>query len=109
MKRWNVISGVTSTLFVALILTFGISTSIPSAAEAAPPDCKGPNKGGPNCPAGDDGGGTLRVKVTFDDDDADRLQSDCMSGNCPYVDKKQKVTTGIGQTGNLFIKFTRGG
>ena len=52
MKIWNVISGVASSLFVASILTFGVSTGIPSAAEAAAPACKGPNKNDPGCPGG---------------------------------------------------------
>ena len=56
MKRWNVISGVASTLFVASILTFGVSTGIPSAAEAAAPACKGPNKNDAGCPGSGDGG-----------------------------------------------------
>ena len=56
MKIWNVISGVASTLFVASILTFGVSTGIPSAAEAAAPACKGPNKNDPGCPGGGDDG-----------------------------------------------------
>ena len=52
MKIWNVISGVASTLFVASILTIGVSTGIPSSAEAAAPACKGPNKNDPGCPGG---------------------------------------------------------
>ncbi len=58
MKIWNVISGVASSLFVASILTFGVSTGIPSAAEAAAPACKGPNKNDPGCPGGGDDGGS---------------------------------------------------
>ena len=49
MKRWNVISGVASTLFVASILTFGLSTEIASAHGK---DCKGPHKGDPGCDLG---------------------------------------------------------
>ena len=68
MKIWNVISGVASTLFVASILTFGVSTGIPSAAEAAAPACKGPNKNDPGCPGGGDGGTgetTCATSTTF--------------------------------------------
>ena len=48
----TVVAGVASTLFVASILTIGVSTGIPSAAEAAAPACKGPNKNDPGCPGG---------------------------------------------------------
>ncbi len=56
MKIWNLISGVASTLFVASMLTISVSMSFPSAAEAAAPACKGPNKNDPGCPDGGDGG-----------------------------------------------------
>ena len=45
--------GLTLTLAIAAIL-LGISTGIPSAAEAAPPACKGPNKDDPRCGGGGD-------------------------------------------------------
>ena len=51
MKRWNVISGVASTLFVASILTFGFSTEIASAHGKA---CKGHHKN--DCNGGGGGG-----------------------------------------------------
>ena len=46
MKIWNVVSGVASTLFVASILTFSLSTEIASAHGQ---ECKGPHKGDPGC------------------------------------------------------------
>ncbi len=61
MKMWNVISGGASTLIVASILMFGVSTGVPSAAEAAPPACKGHNKNDPSCPGV---GGLGGVKYT---------------------------------------------
>ena len=57
-----------------------------------------------------DGGGTIPVMVTFDDtvrDDAvgeDGLMSDCPvfnPGNCPYIDKMDKVSVGIGSSVGL--------
>jgi hypothetical protein len=56
MKLCNVFSGIASTLFATSILTIGVSTSIPPAAEAAPPACKGSNKNDPACPGGGGGG-----------------------------------------------------
>jgi len=50
MKRWTVISSVVSTLFIASILTFSLSTEIASAHGQA---CKGHHKDDPIC----DGGG----------------------------------------------------
>ena len=75
MKIWNVISGVASTLFIASILTFGVTTGIPSAAEAAAPPCKGPNKNDPGCPGGGgedpppppDPGGSADPQVAYRD------------------------------------------
>ena len=50
MKIWNVISGVASTLFVASILTFGLSTEIASAHKGGDhDDCAGPHKNDPGC------------------------------------------------------------
>ncbi len=49
MKRWTVISSVVSTLLVASILTFGLSTEIASAHGK---ECKGHHKGDDNCPVG---------------------------------------------------------
>jgi len=53
MKTWNVISGVASTLFVASILTFGLSTEIASAHGNHNEECTGPHKNDSGC----DGGG----------------------------------------------------
>ncbi len=55
MKRWNVISGVVSTLFVASILTLVVSTGITSAHENPKKPCTGHHTNDPDC--GDDGGG----------------------------------------------------
>ena len=108
MKRWNVISGVASTLFVASILTFGLSTEIASAHGQ---ECKGHHKGDANCQPDSGGGGVLRVDVTFRDDVADRnpkptdgLQS--VGGT--YVHKEQNVSAGIGGSGEFTLKLTKG-
>ncbi len=52
MKRWNVISGVASTLFVASLLTFGLSTSITSAHEDPKKPCTGHHQGDEGCEGG---------------------------------------------------------
>ncbi len=70
----------------------------------------GNGKGG----GGGGGGDTIRVMVTFRDFLAseafspDHLMSDCQMGNCPYIDKVVKVSTGIGTSGNFFMKLTKG-
>ena len=59
MKIWNVISGVASTLFVASILTFGLSTEI---ASAHGPACEKHHKKDDGCsPPGGGGGNTETV------------------------------------------------
>ena len=62
------------------------------------------------------GGGTISVTVTFRDFQGDnvvpvppdRLMSDCQTGNCRYIDKVERVSTGIGNPGNFFMKLTKG-
>ncbi len=56
MKIWVVISGVASTLFVASILTFGLSTEIASAHGSHPHNdpCTGPHKKDSGCDGGGD-------------------------------------------------------
>jgi len=49
MKIWNVISGVASTLFVASILTFGLSTEIASAHDNPKKPCTGHHQSDPTC------------------------------------------------------------
>ena len=59
MKIWTVISGVVSTLLVASILTFGLSTEI---ASAHGPACEKHHKKDDGCsPPGGDGGNTETV------------------------------------------------
>jgi hypothetical protein len=54
MKIWTVISGVVSTLLVASILTFGLSTEIASAHQNGNhDDCVGPHKNDEGCPVVD--------------------------------------------------------
>ena len=63
MKRWTVISSVVSTLFVASILTFSLSTEIASAHGQA---CKGHHKDDMNCNGGGgDDGDTPLYTVTL--------------------------------------------
>ena len=82
MKRWNVISGVASTLFVASILTFGVSTGVPSVAEAAPPACKGHNKNDPGCPGvGGLGGVKYSAQLTGTSDGAFEFASEDVTPN----------------------------
>lgn len=82
-------------------------------------------------PAPDDGGGTIPVTVTFRDAFGDTIKSDSeliLDGNpngadttvcvdtdednvvdkCPYIDKEDKVGTGILSTGRFFMHLTKG-
>jgi len=102
MKMWNVISGVVSTLFVASILTFGLSMEIASA-HGEP--CKKHHKKDANC---NGGGGADHVNVEFRDSglpNLDRLTSD---GRGAYIHNVDKVSTGIGTSGFFFLKLSKG-
>ncbi len=98
MKIWVVISGVASTLFVASILTFGLSTEIASAHGTHPDgECTGPHKKEPAC----DGGGsvgdepmsTFTVAVTIGEDSVDCSDENCTSK--PIRDDRLDRTTGL--------------
>ena len=98
MKRWTVISSVVSTLFVASILTFSLSTEI---ASAHGPACKGHHKD--DCNAGGESG-TVRVDVTFRVSGTDGLRP--IGGT--YYHKRQKVSAGIGGLGEFTLTLTKG-
>ena len=58
---------------------------------------------------GGKGGKTISVTVTFRDTFlSDRIMSDCQTGSCPYIDKVDKVNTGIGTSGDFSLKLTKG-
>ena len=107
------------TRFLSVALTFAIALSslgyVNSASAQRVKNCD-PEAGPvhPSCKddTGDgDGGGRLRVDVTFEDASTHRLMSDCAGGeslSCPYEDKQQKVGAGIGNTGNLALSLTKG-
>ncbi len=95
MKISNVICSVVSTLFVASILTFGLSTEIASAHGQ---ECKGPHKGDPDCDGGSGGDGdeptsTFEVEVTIDNDPVDCSGINCTSK--PIRDDRLDRTTGL--------------
>ena len=104
MKSWNVIGGVVSSLFVASILTFSLSTEIASAHGQ---DCKGPHKNDMGCNGGGGGGGdgTIPVMVTFQDGPSDHVMSD---GKGPYIDGVDKVSTAVGHDGSFYLKRSKG-
>ncbi len=116
MKMWNAITGVVSTLCVALILTLVVSTGFPSAAGAAPP-CKGPNKGDPGCPDDNDPGAEISMVAMFNCPDAvngrvcpdgstisnqHRVQGDAPDLN--YTDGTDDVTAHIRDSGILQLR-----
>jgi len=53
---------------------------------------------------GGDGGGNVPVMVTFRDDPAHRIQGDGLV----YIDRMDKVSTGIGSPNSFFMKLTKG-
>jgi len=63
MKMWNVVSGGASTLIVASILTFGVSTGIASASEPPKQECKGHHKNDPDCGVVEPGGVTYTAEL----------------------------------------------
>jgi len=63
MKRWTVINSVVSTLLVASILTFGVSTGIASASEPPKQACKGHHKNDSGCVVVDPGGVTYTAEL----------------------------------------------
>ncbi len=116
MKRWNVIGGVVSALFIASILTLVVSIGIPSAAGAAPP-CKGPNKNDPSCPSDNDPGAEVPVVAMFNCPDAmtgrvcpsgstlsnqHRVQGD--EPGLDYTDGMDDVTAHIRESGILQLR-----
>ena len=99
MKIWVVISGVASTLFVASILTFGLSTEIASAHGTQPHSepCTGPHKKDSGCGGGggdsDEPTSTFEVVVTIGGSTVN-----CDSPNCtskPIRDDRLDRTTGL--------------
>ena len=101
-KRQNISRILGATLAGCVVLTLCWATlALSGSALANPPDGNGNhNHGG--------GGGTIPVTVTFEDLLGDGLTSDCGTGDCPYIHKVDKVSTGIGTSGNFFMKLTKG-
>ena len=102
---------VRTSLFAFAIVVLVLGWSI-TPAQANPADADGCHTHKKDCDGGGggDGGGTIPVMVTFRDflGDADfspdRLMSDCHLEpwrDCPYIDKMDKVSVGIGSSVGL--------
>ena len=105
MKISNVISGVASTLFVAAILAFGLSTVIPSAAEAqAEPQCKGPKADRPSPECDGNSGGHVHVPLVATHESALGHALDCLvCGEAPFEDGSGNTISGPGcASGDIF-------
>ncbi len=88
-----------------------ITLSVSPDGWAAAGLCSGPKADRPSeCDDGGGGGGgdgTMPATVTFRDAVGDRVISSCGTGDCPYIDDVDKVSTAIGHEGSFYLSLTK--
>jgi hypothetical protein len=87
------------------VVTLGVSADGWAAAGV----CSGPKADRPAACDDDGGGGdgTMPATVTFRDAVGDRVMSDCGTGDCPYIDDIDKVSTAVGHEGSFYLSLTK--